>query len=114
MEVNVKHITCCNCGVSFWIAERHNSDLIASKDTFYCPNGHSQSYVGETEKEKYNRMLKQKNERIEFYSKRVSEEFSEKERLKKSIVGYKGVLGRYKKKLNDVSVLLDEGGQDEK
>ena len=97
MEVGIKQITCCNCGVIFWITQSHNSDLFRTKTTFYCPNGHSQSYVGETCEEKYKKKLEAEQEiRAEYFS-QLADERQNVERLRKSIIGYKGMLGRYKK-----------------
>jgi hypothetical protein len=53
-EVDMVLEECCNCGVLFAmtkdfkdeklkVSQRHN------RRTFYCPNGHSQFYTGETE-----------------------------------------------------------------
>jgi hypothetical protein len=40
---------CCACGVLFGIPNRMQKRLRESHDSFYCPNGHSQSYVGKSE-----------------------------------------------------------------
>ena len=52
MHIKLKKINCANCNVLFYIEEGHNDRLLASKNTFYCPNGHRQSYEGKTDKEK--------------------------------------------------------------
>ncbi len=43
---------CCKCGTAFMIPSRMKSALLNSHNTFYCPNGHAQSYVGKSEAEK--------------------------------------------------------------
>ncbi len=35
---------CCNCGVLFWITSDLHRNIKDNKRTFYCPNGHGQSY----------------------------------------------------------------------
>lgn len=97
MEINIKQITCCNCGVIFWITESHNSDLLRTKTTFYCPNGHGQSYQGETDKQKYEKELQEKQRIKSELLSQLSNERQNVEKLRKSIIGYKGMLGRYKK-----------------
>lgn len=37
---------CCNCGVEFAMTEYFYSERLGDKKSFYCPNGHSQSYTG--------------------------------------------------------------------
>lgn len=43
---------CCSCDMLFWITKKHQDSLKLSKESFYCPNGHSQSYYGKTDKQK--------------------------------------------------------------
>lgn len=42
-------IECCNCGVFFAITADLERNLRKTKNSFYCPNGHSQSYSKSTE-----------------------------------------------------------------
>lgn len=37
---------CCACGVAFALPESLQGQRRGDKGTFYCPNGHSQSYIG--------------------------------------------------------------------
>lgn len=39
---------CCNCGVPFAMTDTHKKARLADKETFYCPNGHPQHYLGKT------------------------------------------------------------------
>lgn len=48
VEVDLSLVDCCSCAVSFWITRRHNDALQNSKKQFFCPNGHGQSYQGES------------------------------------------------------------------
>ncbi len=52
MEAETQKISCFNCGILFWITKEFDSRLRKSKKGFYCPNGHCQSYTGETCEEK--------------------------------------------------------------
>lgn len=51
---------CCECGIPFMMPKDYQNDLLKTKRNFYCPNGHSQHYIGETEAEKLKRQLQQK------------------------------------------------------
>lgn len=39
---------CCNCGVAFGMTSDMTKRRRDDKKAFYCPSGHSQSYVGTT------------------------------------------------------------------
>ncbi len=54
MENFVK-VECCGCGVIFAVSSDFQSHWKKTKQVFYCPNGHSQSYrksTAEIEKER--------------------------------------------------------------
>lgn len=55
------HETCCSCGVLFGLEDGMRNQRIRDHKTFYCPNGHPQSYTGDTEKER----LRKENERLQ-------------------------------------------------
>lgn len=54
---------CCKCGVISLISVSLDKAYRASKASFYCPNGHAQSYVKSTE-QILNETLAQKDEKI--------------------------------------------------
>jgi ssDNA-binding Zn-finger/Zn-ribbon topoisomerase 1 len=51
-------ISCASCGVVFWLTSQLEQARQQDHGSFYCPNGHSLSFKGETEAEKYKRQLK--------------------------------------------------------
>ena len=42
-------IECCNCGCIFGVSDFWQQNKRKTKDTFYCPNGHPQSYSESSE-----------------------------------------------------------------
>ncbi|MEE9354771.1 MAG: hypothetical protein V3U75_04200 [Methylococcaceae bacterium] len=52
MGISITEICCCECGVTYWITGHFNKELLKTRNAFYCPNGHKQSYAGETEEQK--------------------------------------------------------------
>lgn len=64
MEIKVIQETCCSegCGIPFWIDAEHHDRLFSTKRTFYCPNGHPQSYRGESDATKAIRLQGEKNQ----------------------------------------------------
>ncbi len=49
--------TCCSCGVAFAIPTEMDSRLRKTHVSFYCPNGHAQSYRSQTEEERLQKAL---------------------------------------------------------
>lgn len=39
---------CCSCGVVFAVGKKFDARRRDDKQSFYCPNGHAQSYTGPT------------------------------------------------------------------
>lgn len=58
--------TCITCGVEFALPEARRNWLTEHKGvSFYCPNGHAQSFIGETEAEKLAKQLAAKQRELE-------------------------------------------------
>jgi len=105
---NLKHgefrlETCCNCGVAFMMPEALYAACSADhKKWFYCPNGHGQHYIGETDAERNRRRA----ERAEQQKARLEDALREKEREKREAVAAadrrtaaaKGQLTKHKKR----------------
>ena len=45
-SIEFEKIECCRCGVHFAITQDRKTKLEEDKETFYCPNGHPQNFVG--------------------------------------------------------------------
>lgn len=54
-------ITCCRkeCGVAFALTDSFIRFRRSDRELFYCPNGHSQWYPGETDKDKIQKLAGQ-------------------------------------------------------
>jgi hypothetical protein len=48
LNVDLIDIDCCDCGLTFFVQKKLQSNWKRDKATFYCPNGHAQSYVKST------------------------------------------------------------------
>lgn len=64
MDVTIVQETCPNCNILFWISKAHQERLVSTKEGFFCPNGHSASYTGESDKAKIARLIAEKNQMI--------------------------------------------------
>ena len=63
--VQFRETTCCHkdCGMSFAMPDTFYQRMKETKVSFYCPRGHSQYFVGETEEEKLRKRLQWAEER---------------------------------------------------
>ena len=50
---------CVDCGTTFGIPRDLRDQLVSNKRTFYCPVGHPQSYVGESDDAKIERLSRE-------------------------------------------------------
>ena len=64
MGENWRTETCCSCHVQFQITADHQGHLKQSHKSFYCPNGHSIYYPGETKVKKLEKELEYKQNHI--------------------------------------------------
>ena len=88
--------TCCSCGTAFAMEESLRQSLIRKKgEAFFCPNGHSQSYTGETIEKKYEKI------RRELENERSSKKWWQEEAEKKarSLSATKGQLTKTKNRI---------------
>lgn len=83
---------CCVCGVQHCIPTFLNKKLKETKDTFYCPNGHSQSYRKSTAD-----ILQEKLEQKE---RDFTEQFNLVDEKDMEIGGLKRKISRLKTKVN--------------
>lgn len=92
MYVDIVEIDCCNCGCTFWITKKHNARLLKTKEFFFCPGGHSQSYTGKSDNQKLLEITEEKRRLICDFD----EALIEQDHLHKVINGYKGQLSKVK------------------
>ena len=90
MDIHISQETCCNCNVIFWITTEHRQRLVSCKNTFYCPNGHPQSYQGDTDRVK-----------LQTAEKNLAGEKAYSERLARSNAALRGVITRKKSQQAD-------------
>jgi hypothetical protein len=59
---------CCSCGISFAMPQDLMNALSRDHDRwFYCPQGHRQHYVGETDEQKLRRQLEYSRNDAQWY-----------------------------------------------
>lgn len=61
--VTLETVICCRCAVPFAMPTQLQQHFKDSKETFYCPNGHSQVYRKSTEQELRETLEEEKRQR---------------------------------------------------
>lgn len=81
-------IVCCECKVPFMVTSDHRKRLVEDKTTFFCPNGHRQSYCKnncDIEKEKLNAEIAKAKKQLESVRELNSSLFDDREELKQTV-----------------------------
>lgn len=94
--IKIELAECCKCHIPFWVSIETVERWRRSKETFYCPNGHSMSYQGKSDKQKIKEAL-DKADRLQVCCSNKGEEIK---KLEKSIIGHKGAYAKLKKKVS--------------
>lgn len=97
--VILQQLTCGTCGVVYGLSSKFRSERRNDHQTFYCPNGHTQWYPGETEAEKLKKQLDNAQKRLEWaeQGRKVADERAAT--AKRSAAAYKGKLTHVRKRI---------------
>jgi hypothetical protein len=87
MDITIAQETCLTCKVSFWVTTEHQKKLIKRRESFFCPNGHEQHYIGETCEQKLVRM-----------ERKLKDEECVSGCLRRSNSAYRGIITKMKNK----------------
>lgn len=53
----LEQLECASCGTIFWLTRQRVNNLKSSHHSFFCPNGHSQCFPGQSEEERLREKL---------------------------------------------------------
>jgi hypothetical protein len=82
--------TCCNCGMQYAVPIDWQKQRVEKKDSFYCPNGHSQHYLGETEATELRRELEAKERSEKWLQERLASAREERDTIERRLRASKG------------------------
>lgn len=74
VQTQLRAVSCYSCGTTFGMESRFYADRVRDHADFYCPNGHRQHFIGETEAERLKRQLEAERNRVEFLKREVQSE----------------------------------------
>lgn len=99
-------LECCACGITFAYAEAYDRELRESHRTFYCPNGHPQSYKAKTEAEKLRDQLTKERQQLdqvkadrEWYRERLDETRKSEAAVTRRLTAHKGIVTKLRNRV---------------
>ena len=87
MDIPMKLICCAHCGQPFAMSQDKAERLRKCHNTFYCPDGHAQKFIGKTEEE---RLRERVREFEDAEKKRETDSLKRRAARKKSTKNIKG------------------------
>jgi hypothetical protein len=89
--VNLEPVTCFRCGVIFGLPDDFYANRKRDQDNWFCPNGHEQHFIGETEAAKFRRLWKAEQDRAAALS-------ADRDQVQASLTATKGVVTKLRKR----------------
>lgn len=90
-------LECYKCGVLFAIPHYFNEQRLADRLSFYCPNGHSQSYVESS----VERVRREMQKRLDAETSRAEMWRRESESKKRELTAVKGAVTKLKRRISN-------------
>lgn len=91
---------CCRCGILFYMTAALKKRLYANKgESFYCPVGHGQHYIGKTEEQKLRDQLQATKKETKWLNDRLRSEMETREHTERRLASVRGHLTRAKNRL---------------
>ena len=104
LNVHFAVVDCCNCGMIFAVPKALDSrwQRLGETQTFYCPMGHPQSYVGKSEAQKLSetqKLLKNAQQRTKWAEHNATEARKDADRAEHRRRGEKAAKTRIKNRI---------------
>lgn len=119
IEVALETLTCANCYIVFGLPPQFLQHRRRDHRSFYCPVGHTNYFLGESDLEKLQRELASANGNVKYYREKVGKLEKSRSALRgvathlrnKALVGECAFCGRH---FNDLALHIQEAHPDEK
>lgn len=93
--------TCCSCNVVFAMTDEMTKRLRQSHDTFYCPAGHGQRYLGKSDVEKERERADRAETQLRYARSRAQHLGDQLQATSRSLSATKGVLTKTRKRIGN-------------
>lgn len=101
-EVEMVVEQCCNCGMLFAMTEDFKNAKLrkrgTNEETFYCPAGHPQHYLGETSETKLRRERDRLKQNAAYQDDRIKSLSEQRDHAEARARGYKGYAAKLTKR----------------
>lgn len=97
--VELETVTCCVCGIVFAFPSLIMRRRLSDHASFWCPNGHSQSFTGESDAERLRRELNKYEQYTSALKAEVTFERDQRQAAERSLRSTKAQLTKTKKRI---------------
>lgn len=94
-----KTITCYKCQITFAVDASIRARWIDTHEIWYCPNGHQQHYLGETEAQRLRKQLDAKERELQFARNNAASERAAREQTERRLTARKAVNTRLRNRI---------------
>lgn len=104
VKLNLVEMTCGECGIVFAVPEHFKKECLRTHQGWFCPNGHSRVFTGESVEEKAKRLEKEllnSKESKDWYQKQWLDERGEHQDTKNSLRATKAAKTRLKNRIKN-------------
>ncbi len=93
-------ITCYQCGIPFGVPDYFRAKRLQDKESFFCPNGHSQAYV-ESESDRLKKQIASEKANTEYYRQIAETRGKQRDHARLQTRALKGVVTKVKKRVGN-------------
>lgn len=93
-------ITCYKCGIPFGVPAYFKEKRLQDKNSFFCPNGHSQAYV-ESESDRLRKQLDKEKANTEYHRQVAETRRQQRDHAQHQARTLKGVVTKIKKRVGN-------------
>lgn len=93
-------ITCYKCGIPFGVPDYFRAKRLQDKESFWCPNGHSQAYV-ESESDRLKKQIEREKANTEHHRQIAETRRQQRDHAQYQARALKGVVTKVKKRVGN-------------
>lgn len=97
--VTLRSETCCQCGMLFGLSSNDLERLRRTHETFWCPSGHPQNYVGKTDLQIAQEQAQRERARADRAAADAKHQRDRRQSVERSLTATRGHMTRIKKRI---------------
>ncbi len=96
VTITLRAVTCYKCSITFGIESDHLTRLKRTHETFWCPNGHAQTFTGKSDLEREREARESAERNSRFWLEQHTQEQAMRIRTERRLIAQKGATTRLK------------------